>query len=83
MNFQIVYVARNPKDVAVSWYIQNKAFITQGYIGDFPQFWNYFKNDLSEFIIVNFSFKREKRNCKKNFSFKFNFSFIFTCKNFL
>ncbi|XP_033211653.1 sulfotransferase 1E1-like [Belonocnema kinseyi] len=44
---KIVYVARNPKDVAVSWYIQNKAFVTQGYIGDFPTFWNYFKNDLT------------------------------------
>lgn len=44
---KIVYVARNPKDVAVSWYIQNKAFITQGYIGEFPEFWNYFKNDLT------------------------------------
>lgn len=44
---KIVYVARNPKDVAVSWFFLNKAFKTQGYIGDFAAFWNYFENDLT------------------------------------
>lgn len=48
VQLQIVYVARNPKDVAVSWYKLNQAFKTQGYEGDFPKFWHYFKNDLSK-----------------------------------
>ncbi|XP_078044572.1 sulfotransferase 1E1 isoform X1 [Augochlora pura] len=46
---KIVYVARNPKDVAVSWYHLNKAIKTQGYTGDFPTFWDYFQNNLSKF----------------------------------
>ncbi|XP_043577837.1 sulfotransferase 4A1-like [Bombus pyrosoma] len=44
---KIVYVARNPKDVAVSWYYLNIGIKTQGYIGDFPTFWNYFQNNLT------------------------------------
>ncbi|XP_034942219.1 sulfotransferase 1E1-like [Chelonus insularis] len=44
---KIVYVARNPKDVAVSWYHLNKAIKTQGYQGTFEEFWNYFQNDLT------------------------------------
>ncbi|XP_026829310.1 sulfotransferase 1C4 isoform X2 [Ooceraea biroi] len=44
---KIVYVARNPKDVAVSWYHLNRAIKTQEYIGDFVTFWNYFRNDLT------------------------------------
>ncbi|XP_036149399.1 sulfotransferase 1E1 isoform X2 [Monomorium pharaonis] len=44
---KVVYVARNPKDVATSWYFLNKAIKTQGYIGDFAMFWNYFENGLT------------------------------------
>ncbi|XP_033321872.1 sulfotransferase 1E1 [Megalopta genalis] len=44
---KIVYVARNPKDVAVSWYHLNKAIKTQGYKGNFPMFWDYFQNNLT------------------------------------
>lgn len=44
---KIVYVARNPKDVAVSWYHLNKAIKTQGYIGDFETFWNYFQSNMT------------------------------------
>lgn len=46
---KIIYVARNPKDVAVSWYHLNKAIKTQHYLGNFEEFWNYFQKDLSEF----------------------------------
>ncbi|XP_012216892.1 sulfotransferase 1A1-like [Linepithema humile] len=46
---KVVYVARNPKDVAVSWYNLNKALKTQGYIGDFSTFWDYFQNDLTPY----------------------------------
>lgn len=45
---KIIYVARNPKDVAVSWYHLNTAIKTQGYHGDFATFWDYFENDLSK-----------------------------------
>ncbi|XP_015434268.1 PREDICTED: LOW QUALITY PROTEIN: sulfotransferase 4A1-like [Dufourea novaeangliae] len=44
---KVVYVARNPKDVAVSWYYWSKGIKTQGYLGDFAMFWNYFQNDLT------------------------------------
>ncbi|XP_033230992.1 sulfotransferase 4A1-like [Belonocnema kinseyi] len=44
---KIIYIARNPKDVVVSWYKMNKFTVTHGYIGDFPTFWNLFKNDLT------------------------------------
>ncbi|XP_032675693.1 sulfotransferase 1C4-like [Odontomachus brunneus] len=44
---KIVYVARNPKDVAVSWYHLNMEIKTQGYLGDFATFWDYFENDLT------------------------------------
>lgn len=44
---KIVYVARNPKDVAVSWFHLNRIFVTQGYVGDFTAFWDHFRNDLT------------------------------------
>ncbi|CAG9856751.1 unnamed protein product [Phyllotreta striolata] len=43
---KVIYVARNPKDVAVSFYHLNRTYRTQGYTGDFPQFWRYFQNGL-------------------------------------
>lgn len=45
---KIIYVARNPKDVCVSWYHLNRAIKTQGFVGDFATFWNYFESDLSK-----------------------------------
>jgi len=41
-------VARNPKDVAVSFYHLNRLIRTQGYRGDFPRYWDYFENNLRE-----------------------------------
>jgi len=41
-----VYVARNPKDVAVSFYHLNRLIKTQGYVGDFPRYWDYFERNL-------------------------------------
>ncbi|CAB3380088.1 Hypothetical predicted protein [Cloeon dipterum] len=41
-----VYIARNPKDMAVSFYYHNRLLRTQGYVGDFPAYWEYFEKDL-------------------------------------
>ncbi|XP_063222124.1 sulfotransferase 1C4-like [Bacillus rossius redtenbacheri] len=43
---KVIYVARNPKDVAVSFYHLNKLILTQGYTGDFVKYWDYFENNL-------------------------------------
>lgn len=45
---KMVYVARDPRDVAVSFYHLNKVMRTQGYTGDFKTYWNYFIQDLRE-----------------------------------
>uniref|UniRef100_A0A6P7FGN4 Estrogen sulfotransferase-like n=1 Tax=Diabrotica virgifera virgifera TaxID=50390 RepID=A0A6P7FGN4_DIAVI len=42
----VIYVARNPKDVAVSYYHLAKTYRTFCYVGDFPQFWRYFQDGL-------------------------------------
>lgn len=44
--FQVVYVARNPKDVAVSYYHLCRLYRTTGYVGDFPKYWDYFERAL-------------------------------------
>ncbi|XP_050498563.1 sulfotransferase 1C4-like [Diabrotica virgifera virgifera] len=43
---KVIYVARNPKDVAVSYYHLCRAHRTQGFTGDFAQFWNFFQSGL-------------------------------------
>ncbi|XP_073967070.1 luciferin sulfotransferase-like [Choristoneura fumiferana] len=45
---RMVYVARDPRDVAVSFYHLNRLIRTQGYNGDFKTYWNFFINDLRE-----------------------------------
>jgi hypothetical protein len=49
---QTVYVARNPKDMIVSYFHHNRLLKTQGYIRDFPTYWNYFERDLRKFEIL-------------------------------
>ncbi|XP_046680878.1 sulfotransferase 1C4 [Homalodisca vitripennis] len=44
---KVVYVARNPKDVAVSFYHLNRLIRTQGYKGDFSKYWDYFERNLN------------------------------------
>ncbi|KAJ8981898.1 hypothetical protein NQ317_007290 [Molorchus minor] len=43
---KVIYVARNPKDVAVSFYHLNRLARTQGYIGDFSRYWGCFERNL-------------------------------------
>lgn len=45
---KVIYVVRDPKDVAVSYYHLNRLFRTQGYVGDFERYWHYFQNGLSK-----------------------------------
>ena len=45
-SFKIIYVARNPKDVAVSYYHLNRLIKTLDFTGDFTKFWDYFEKDL-------------------------------------
>ncbi|XP_031780670.1 sulfotransferase 1C4 [Nasonia vitripennis] len=40
-----IYVARNPKDVAVSYYHFHKTVKVYDYGGEFDKFWDYFQND--------------------------------------
>ncbi|XP_065082831.1 sulfotransferase 1C4 [Ochlerotatus camptorhynchus] len=44
---KVIYVARNPSDVVVSYYHLNRLYRTQGYVGDFETFYNYFENNLT------------------------------------
>nr|XP_026494933.1 sulfotransferase family cytosolic 1B member 1 [Vanessa tameamea] len=43
---KVIYVARDPRDVAVSFFHLNKSMRTQGYIGDFKTYWQFFIKDL-------------------------------------
>ncbi|XP_028165270.1 uncharacterized protein LOC114356358 [Ostrinia furnacalis] len=43
---RVVYVARDPRDVAVSFYHLNRLIRTQGYVGDFKTYWKFFIKDL-------------------------------------
>ncbi|KAG8233859.1 hypothetical protein J437_LFUL006882 [Ladona fulva] len=42
---KVIYVARNPKDVAVSYYYQNRLLKFMGFESDFPKFWDLFMRD--------------------------------------
>ncbi|KAH8300635.1 hypothetical protein KR018_000478 [Drosophila ironensis] len=46
----IIYVVRDPKDVAVSYYHLNRLFRTQGYVGDFERYWRYFQQGLNPWL---------------------------------
>ncbi|XP_053623477.1 luciferin sulfotransferase [Plodia interpunctella] len=43
---RVVYVARDPRDVVVSFYHLNRLIRTQGYNGDFKTYWKFFIKDL-------------------------------------
>ncbi|XP_013146116.1 PREDICTED: sulfotransferase family cytosolic 1B member 1-like [Papilio polytes] len=43
---KVVYVARDPRDVAVSFYFLNRLYKLTNYIGDFKSFWGFFVKDM-------------------------------------
>ncbi|KAK9884598.1 hypothetical protein WA026_007438 [Henosepilachna vigintioctopunctata] len=43
---KVIYIARNPKDLAVSYYHHNRLIRVHGFKKDFPTFWEYFSNNL-------------------------------------
>ncbi|KAH8401610.1 hypothetical protein KR009_006778 [Drosophila setifemur] len=47
---KVIYVVRDPKDVAVSYYHLNRLFRTQGYVGDFERYWRYFQRGLNPWL---------------------------------
>lgn len=48
---KVIYVARHPKNVVVSYFHLNKLYRTQGFVSDFPTFFEYFMKDLRRFDI--------------------------------
>jgi len=46
---KVIYVARNPKDCAVSFYHHNVLIPSHGYVGTFDEFMQYFKEGLHVF----------------------------------
>ncbi|KAL7736751.1 hypothetical protein ACLKA6_015603 [Drosophila palustris] len=61
---KIVYVARNPKDVAVSYYHLNRLFRNFGYVGDFERYWRYFQHGLNSWLPY-FSHVKEAKEHRK------------------
>ena len=47
-SFQVVYVARNPKDVIVSYFYHHRLYTAMEFKGQFEQFAEYFMNDDCE-----------------------------------
>ena len=59
----MVYVARNPKDVIVSYYFHNKLIPVHGYTGTLEEFANYFMDGLGN---IRFKFIMLVDSCNGN-----------------
>ncbi|KAI5632736.1 sulfotransferase domain-containing protein [Phthorimaea operculella] len=62
---KVVYVARDPRDVVVSFYHLNRLIRTQGYVGDFKTYWNFFIRDLHHWTPL-FEHLKEAWNCRNH-----------------
>ena len=57
---QVVYVARNPKDVIVSYFHHHRLFDLHDFTGSLEEFADYFMNDECKilatltFLVINF-----------------------------
>ncbi|KAI5632724.1 sulfotransferase domain-containing protein [Phthorimaea operculella] len=60
---KVVYVARDPRDAAVSFYHHNRLIKSHGYIGDFKTYWNFFIKDLIIYTPY-FESLKEAWNCR-------------------
>jgi len=49
----VIYVARNPKDVMVSYFHFHNLVKAQSFTGNFDQFVNYFMEGESNVLIIN------------------------------
>ena len=66
---KVVYVARHPSDVVVSYFHLNKLYRTQGYVNDFDKFFEYFMKDLCELkCVLPFASQVQLGNLKLSFS---------------
>ena len=43
--FQVVYIARDPRDVLISYYHHHKLIRHHEFVGNFESFFEYFVND--------------------------------------
>lgn len=76
---KVVYVARHPKDVVVSYYHLNKLYRTQGFQNDFNTFFEYFMKDLCELKYIFFLsyYPRSESHVRIEISTVFPFFFFF------
>lgn len=58
---KVVYVARDPRDVAISYYHHNRLFLGNTFRGDFKSYWDLFRKDLRKYLIYRYYYKNLQR----------------------